>query len=144
MPAWSPLMQGDKEAVQKVQRRAIRAVSGLTANTYRGRLKELGLLTLEARRDLFDLVQTFNIVHGLVDDVYKDVWFTMVGDNPIRVTREKSDLLFVRQNPRIEVRQNFFSNRVINAWNNLPSDLKSVVSVPSFKRRITELFLSSL
>ena len=144
VPAWSPWTQGDKEAVERVQRRAIKAVSGLAANTYEGRLKELGLLTLEARRDLFDLVQTFKIVHGL-DDVNKDVWFTMIGDNPARVTRETSDPLnFVRQNPRTEVRRNFFSNRVINKWNNLPSELKSAVSVNSFKRQLKELFLSSL
>ncbi len=43
-------MEADKEVLEKVQRRAIKMVSGPKSNTYEGRLSELGLTTLEERR----------------------------------------------------------------------------------------------
>jgi hypothetical protein len=34
---------------------------------------------------------------------------------------------------RLEVRRNFFSNRVIDSWNQLPTHVKNVKTVNSFK-----------
>ena len=48
-PAWSPWTATNKEALERVQRRAIKIVSGLAASTYKDRLKELVLLSLEDR-----------------------------------------------------------------------------------------------
>ncbi len=49
MPAWSPWQEGDKEVLEKVQKRAVKIISGLEGKTYEERLKEVGLLTLEER-----------------------------------------------------------------------------------------------
>ncbi len=64
VPAWSPWLEGDKEVLEKVQKRAMKMVSGLKGNTYEERLKEVGLLTLEERRHQADMVQTHKIVTG--------------------------------------------------------------------------------
>jgi hypothetical protein len=34
---------------------------------------------------------------------------------------------------RLEMRRNFFSNRVIDSWNQLPTHVKNVKTVSSFK-----------
>jgi len=46
-PAWSPWQEGDKECLEKVQRRAVGMIAGLKSRDYSERLKELGLTTLE-------------------------------------------------------------------------------------------------
>ena len=54
------------------------------------RLNELDMLSLEDRRLMYDIVQTFKIIRGF-DDVKYTTWFTLVGDNPGRITRQTSD-----------------------------------------------------
>lgn len=89
---------GDKETLEKIQRRAVRMVSGLQGRTYEDRLIELDMLSLEGRRKLYDMVQTFKIIRGF-DDVRYSTWFTLVWDNPRRVTRQTSDPLEHSQTP---------------------------------------------
>ena len=55
---WSPWTGGDKEVLEAVQRRAVKAVTNLKAKTYEDRLRELQLETLEERRKRGDLLQT--------------------------------------------------------------------------------------
>jgi hypothetical protein len=45
-PAWSPWLTGDKEVLEKIQKKAVKIVAGFTANTYEERCAELGLETL--------------------------------------------------------------------------------------------------
>ena len=92
VPAWSTWTQGDTLTLEKVQRRALKLVSGLRGSDYKERLKEVGLLSLEDRRLQYDLVQIFKIVRGF-DNVDLRTWFTLVGDNPVRLTRDTSDPL---------------------------------------------------
>jgi ribonuclease P/MRP protein subunit RPP40 len=40
-------------------------VAGLKGKTYQDKLKEVGLTTLEERRDRGDMIQTFRIIQGL-------------------------------------------------------------------------------
>ena len=104
-------------------------VHGLVGNTYEEKLEEIGLSTLENRRKRIDLIQTFKIING-IDDVDPSVWFNLVGNDDARVTRTTSYNRNIHGNQSsTEVRRNFFSNRVVNSWNNLPSDVKDARSV---------------
>ena len=108
----------------------------LSATTYLSRLKELSLLTLEDRRSVFDLVQTFKIVHGL-ENVSRETWFQLAGGAAQRVTRHTQDPLnLARKYARTDIRRNFFSVRVIDHWNSLPSDIKASTSVSLFKNYV--------
>ncbi len=130
--AWSPWLEADKEILEKVQRRAIKMVAGLTSTTYEGRLKELGMVTLEERRHQADMTQVFRIVHGY-DNVNAAQWFT--GLNSERVTRRAADPLNLAQGrSRLDLRRNFFSQRVIAGWNAVPPELKRARTVLAFKR----------
>ena len=91
-PAWSPWTQRDIDLLESVQQRAVRMISGLQATSYAGRLAELGMLSLQQRRILSDMVQVYKIVHGL-DRVDKSTWFDLAGDSDVRITRATSDPL---------------------------------------------------
>ena len=53
--AWSPWSVADKESLERVQRRAVKMISGLTSNDYYKRLAELSMETLEERRHRMDM-----------------------------------------------------------------------------------------
>ena len=82
--AWSPWTEADKECLEKVQRRAVKMISGLASNDYMDRLAELGLETLEERRHRIDMAQVYKIVTGK-DKVKSDTWFTMAREG-LRLT----------------------------------------------------------
>ena len=47
--AWSPWMEGDREAIEKVQKRMVRLISDKKGETYEERLESVGLTTLVGR-----------------------------------------------------------------------------------------------
>ena len=135
MQAWSPWTQADRDLLESVQQRAVRMVSGLTGKTYLDRLKEVGLTTLEARRNRGDMIEVWKILHG-EENVEADTWFTMALGQNDRVTRQSSDPLnLVKPRARLDMRQNFFSVRCVDPWNSLPTDVKSAKSLNSFKNK---------
>ena len=82
IPAWSPWSQGDIVILERVQKRAVNLITGLKGKSYLEKLQEIGLMSLEARRSRFDLVQTSKIIKGF-DRVNRDIWFELVEiDNP--------------------------------------------------------------
>ncbi len=108
-------------------------VSGLKGTTYEDKLEELNMVTLEERRHQTDMTQVYKIVNG-IDDVNKNTWFTMLSTND-RVTRATADPLNIRGTVnRLEIRQNFFSQRVPERWNKIPHELKSAKHVSAFRK----------
>ena len=130
VPAWAPWTVEDKDRLEKVQQRAVRAVSGLHGQSYEERLRELGLPTLEARRREMDMLQTYRIVNS---DCDSGKWFERADTR--RATRAgggKDNLL--KKRSEHEFRRNFFSQRVRDEWNGLPDTVKEATSIHSFKR----------
>ena len=133
--AWSPWTAGDIEVLEAVQRRAVRQISGLKGSSYEEKLEELGLESLVDRRKRLDLIQTYKIING-VDNVNKDNWFRLTDNTSLRQIRLSSHPHnLVRQIvSRTDVRNNSFSQRVINNWNNLPDHVKNSRNVYQFKK----------
>jgi hypothetical protein len=137
-PAWSPWQEGDKECLERVQRRAVAMVSGLAARDYEERLQELGLLTLEERRHQMDMAQVHKMLAG-IDKVCTEDLFTMANSHG-RHTRNADAPLSLRQGAsRLEVRKNFFTQRVVSDWNRIPGEIKTLKSAQAFKRCYREL-----
>ena len=76
----------------------------------------------------------FKILHGH-SNVDWNLWFTKnVAAIGGRETRSAADPHSLRMPPsRLELRRNFFSLRVVEKWNNLPSEVKSAQNVKQFK-----------
>jgi hypothetical protein len=132
-PTCSPWTTGDKECLERVQMRAVRMVSSLRGTSYKEKLKEIGFTTLKEHRHRLDVIQTYKIVSGK-EKVESSTWFQMASES-IRTTRQAADPLNLRPtSAKLEVRRNFFSQRVVQDWNKIPSDIKSAHSVESFKK----------
>ena len=131
--AWSPWQAGDIEMLEAVQKKMVRQVSGLKGTTYEEKLTELGMDTLEQRRRDQDLIQTFKIIRGL-DDVSVGTWFSLIPEDRERRTRAVEGGLNIRAEvSRLELRRNFFSQRVAEAWNQLPLSTKNAATLTEFK-----------
>ena len=133
VPSWSPWSTADKEVLEKVQKRAIKMVSGLTSRVYEERLLELNMLTLEQRRTRYDMIETFKILRGFTN-VDSSTWFTRININA-RHTRNNAGLLNLeRREGRSALRRNFFSCRVPPTWNSIPDNVKASTTVSNFKQ----------
>ena len=120
--------------MEGVQKQLVNMVSGLKGKSYQDKLTELGLDSLEDRRVRIDLVQTYKILNG-IDKVDRHTWFKTVAESNSRPTRQTEyPGNLVRQCvSRTDIRQNFFSQRVVTQWNSLPNYVKDSTSVNSFK-----------
>ena len=142
-PVWSPWLEGDIAVLENVQKRFVRMISGLKGSSYTEKLKELGMLTLKSRRLYFDLIETYKYIHGYSKVDYTK-WFELVRDSDRRNTRGMSSPLnIVPRRARLDMRQNFFSNRVVPHWNELPNDLREMAGLDAFKRNLKLLLLES-
>ena len=129
--AWSPYLRKDINCVEKVQRLATKMIPGLNHVNYEDRLRTLDLFSMERRRLRGDLIETFKITKGFTN-VPKDSLF-----NPApRVGTRGHQLKLKKPHSRLQLRANFFSVRVINAWNKLPNELVNLNTVECFKKTL--------
>lgn len=135
-PAWSPWAAADIKMLEKIQERAVGMISGLVGKDYEEKCTELGIETLEKRREKQDLVQTFKILHGL-DKINPEPLFDRLQGRTAASTRLASDPMNLRpQRARLEVRRNFFGVRVIDDWNRLGVETKKKKSIEAFKQEL--------
>ena len=130
---WSPWTEGDKEVLEKVQRRAIGMVTNWRERNYEGRLREAGMMSLVDRRLRGDMIATYKVMSGK-DKVDPGVLFTLPGKE--RLTRHTAGVHPIRsqvEKPKLDIRRNTFSQRVVTPWNSLPDRVKAVGSVDGFK-----------
>ena len=135
--AWRPYLRKDIDGLEKVQRRATRLIHECRGLSYEDRLKITGLTTLEDRRTRGDMIQVFKLMQG-IDTMDYEKFFNVADSSRTRGHRYK----LVKNRSRLELRKNYFSQRVVNCWNALPASVVEAVSVNSFKNRYNE-FVSS-
>ena len=132
---WSVIYKKDCISIENVQRRATRLLHGLKGLNYTQRMKELGLPSLQYRRSRADMVEVFKIIKN-IDKCDKNKLFTI--QQSVR-TRGHNQKIFKKQY-RLELRKHFFSQRVINDWNNLPDELVNSDTVNQFKSRLNNFW----
>jgi len=100
---WSPQLKGDIHAIEKVQRRFIKRLTGCSNLTYAERRTKLCLATLELRRIYSDMIMCYKMVFGMVKLEIGD-FFTF---NTNISTRGHPYKLYVHHN-RLNVRKQLF------------------------------------
>jgi len=115
---WSLCYKQDIEAIERVQRRFSKRLPGLKNLSYEERLKYLGWPTVELRRLRTDLIWCYKILFGLVH-LNADHLFQL-RSNQSRDYRFKLYKQFSSSNTR----SSFFTQRVINVWNNIPMSVE--------------------
>ena len=81
------------------------------------RRKKLGLMTLADRRERGDLIEVYKILKGLTRIDPAEFWEVREARNGVRLIKE------LATNGRRQ-RHRFFSYRMIQKWNLLPTELK--------------------
>jgi hypothetical protein len=108
-------------------------VNSLSSDKYEEWLVELGMVSLGERRHRADMQQVHKILHGL-DKEDKNTWFEMATEGQ-RTTRQAANPWNLRpKQSRLDIRKNFFSQRVINNWNMKPTEIQGAERAKSFKK----------
>lgn len=128
--AWRPHLQKDICAIERIQHRATKMIKEIKALTYEERLTATGLTTLEERRNRGDLIEVFKIIKGFEKVDYNN-FFKLMHSGRTRGHRYKLS----KSRSRLDVRRNFFSQRIVNDWNKLPTIVVEADSINSFKNR---------
>jgi len=129
--AWSPYLQRDIDCLEKILRRATKLVKGMKNLSYGQGLCNLGLPALTARRLRGDLIETYKIVTEKENIKIEDFFEFGVTGYSLRGHRYK----IATKQSRLEVQQNFFSQRAVGRWNQLPSHIVEAPSLNAFKNR---------
>ncbi len=133
-PSWAPWLMGDVEALEDVQEKAVKMVTGLKARNYKERCEELKLESLAERREKQDLVEVYKELERMEEGQGGEMFtYANEGQEGIR-TRASIDPRNLRvQYARTDQRKYSFGVRVVEKWNNLPAEVKRSRTLKQFK-----------
>ena len=113
------------------QRRATKLIPVSKDLTYEERLKKLKLPTLSYRRKRGDIIEVFKMTSGIYDTFLPSL--SKLNNNSR--TRGHSKKLYQHRAAK-SLRKNFFTQRTVNIWNNLPESVISAKTTKSFESRL--------
>ena len=125
--AWAPRLQKDKDLIESVLRRATRIIPGFKDREYTERLKKIRIPSMQYRRDRGDLIEVFKYTHNLYS-----VNMSLLNLDSTSTTRGHRFKLS-KEMCSLNLRQNFFSVRVVDKWNRLPATVVDAPSLQAFK-----------
>ena len=121
-PVWAPWHQKDINLLESVQSKALKLCR-----------QNVQLESLQHRRDMLDLCETYKIMHGFYRtpaDSFFSRPYRNIGGHQYKIFKRRS---------RLDIRKNYFSNRVVDAWNRLPIAVVTAPSLTAFKTKLRSL-----
>jgi hypothetical protein len=129
---WSPYHITAIKQIESVQRKFTKRLPGYANLEYCQRCAQLNIETLELRRLRQDLLLTYKILFGMVN-VCSTEFFTL--SNTGHNTRGHCYKLS-QQHCRINIRSNFYCERVIKPWNSMNAQQSDFNCFASFKNLV--------
>ena len=129
---WGPVLCGDQDRIERVQRRATKMVPAIRHLPYQDRLRSLNLPSLHYRRMRGDMILVYQILTGKIR-IDSTRLFTLA---PADQGTRGHALKLSKPTANRVLRQNFFSVRVVNQWNSLPNDVVTASSTNVFKNKL--------
>ena len=117
--AWNPSLQRDITELDKIQSRAEKLCT-----------PRIKFQDLSERRRRADMCETYKILNHEYKLNPRD--FFELSDDDLR----GHNLKLSKQRSRTDIRRNFFSNRVVNEWNNLDNKTVPANNLCTFKERL--------
>jgi len=124
--------------VESLQTRFTKRLVGLSKISYNRRLEMLNIESLEERRLRSDLIMCYKILRGFVN-LDRSMFFFVLAESSR--TRGNSMKLY-KHSCNSNFYANFFWNRIVNIWNNLPDFVVTAPSVATFRDRLRNCDLS--
>ena len=132
---WDNSSSEMKKKFDAIHIEAARTITGATKLCSIDKLlSELGLETLQSRRDKHRLVIFYKIMNGLTPDYLRDLVPPLVQEASNYNLRNSDHIQTFHANKNLFY--NSFLPSTIRAWNSLPNDVKLSSSVAAFKYRL--------
>ena len=112
-------------------------INGCKQLKYSERLAVTRLTSLEGRRKRGGLIEVFKMIKGIRKVDYRSR-FTLEENNRTRGHKYK----LMKSMTKSTVRQNFFSQRIVNCWKKLQQSIIEADSVNSFKNRYDKYIIN--
>ena len=126
---WNPYKIKQIKKLEAVQRYVTKRLYGYSQLSYDERLNSLKLPKLSARRQYFDLVEVYKIIHGI--SFVGKISYTFLNRRTRGHQWRIKPMKFTRN-----VRKTALLIRAANSWNLLPASVAEATSLSQFKTRL--------